>query len=380
MKLRFSKLTPILLVAASVIAVFALMEIGIRVYEVIVGSSEEYEWEAASRWRGIHRMSEHETLLYELVPDAEATIDYGSMGTVNYTISSAGLRNRDVAVHKPEGAIRILVIGDSVTFGYYVPEESTFVARAERNLVDRGILVDVLNGGVGGYNTYNQVEWLKTYGLSLEPDLVVLAFCPNDVDNPYYHFAWHTMDRLGDLPDAMIPDPAMRTREPDSSENVWGILGKRSKFLSLFIKRIGILRVSFAAKKARQSPDSDSYAEVLPYGECLRELCNPGSPRVQWLRLQFGAIDSVASVNDFDWMILALPLSYQWSDGPGRCAQKTVSTLASEYGVPCLDPLNTPPDRYGELFFDPTHLTPRGHRWIGDVLSESLLKWSAKTR
>ena len=40
----------------------------------------------------------------------------------------------------------------------------------------------VLNAGVEGYNTQNQLAWLRTYGLAFEPDAVVVVFNLNDYD------------------------------------------------------------------------------------------------------------------------------------------------------------------------------------------------------
>jgi hypothetical protein len=39
----------------------------------------------------------------------------------------------------------------------------------------------VINAGMPGYTTYQELEFLKLYGLEMEPDLVVLGFVFNDV-------------------------------------------------------------------------------------------------------------------------------------------------------------------------------------------------------
>ena len=96
--------------------------------------------------------------------------------------NSDGLRNVEEldATHD----MRILAIGDSFTFGPYVPNEDTWPSQLER-LLDASLhpqaTVQVLNAGVAGYTIVDEYYYLKERGLALEPDLVVLAFFPNDI-------------------------------------------------------------------------------------------------------------------------------------------------------------------------------------------------------
>ena len=96
--------------------------------------------------------------------------------------NSDGLRN----VEELDGShdMRILAIGDSFTFGPYVPNEDTWPSQLER-LVNVSLhphaTVQVLNAGVAGYTIVDEYHYLKERGLALEPDLVVLAFFPNDI-------------------------------------------------------------------------------------------------------------------------------------------------------------------------------------------------------
>lgn len=86
-------------------------------------------------------------------------------------IGAHGLREPTRPVAKPEGKRRVLVLGDSFTFGPGVPEEKTFVRRCEA-LLGRPD-VEVLNGGTNGYATGQQYVWLRERGLRFSPDVVV---------------------------------------------------------------------------------------------------------------------------------------------------------------------------------------------------------------
>lgn len=108
---------------------------------------------------------------YEAIPHASAEIN------------NLGMRGPDRTEAKPAGCYRVLVLGDSVAFGLGVGPDETFSTLLEQDLAkaypDRPI--EVLNTGTSGYNTAQELSLLQERGLALEPDLVVLAYCPNDV-------------------------------------------------------------------------------------------------------------------------------------------------------------------------------------------------------
>ncbi len=101
-----------------------------------------------------------------------------------FQINSAGFRDVDHAVVKPEGCFRIVVLGDSITAGVGVEDpEAVFTRRLERlfNAAGESVSVEVINLGVGGYHTLQEAETLRVTGLQYQPDHVVVAFCVNDI-------------------------------------------------------------------------------------------------------------------------------------------------------------------------------------------------------
>jgi lysophospholipase L1-like esterase len=75
-----------------------------------------------------------------------------------------------------------VVIGDSVTFGSGVALGERFSDRLEVLLGERlGREVEVLNFGVGGYDTLQEVATLEDVGLRFQPDLVIVGYCVNDL-------------------------------------------------------------------------------------------------------------------------------------------------------------------------------------------------------
>jgi hypothetical protein len=93
--------------------------------------------------------------------------------------NGAGLRGlREYPLEKPTGERRIVVIGDSFTFGEDVGDEETYCHYLETSLKD----VPVLNFGVHGYGTDQQYLMLKERGFPYRPDLVILGFYVPDID------------------------------------------------------------------------------------------------------------------------------------------------------------------------------------------------------
>lgn len=96
--------------------------------------------------------------------------------------NSLGLRGRDVAPAKPAGVERVLVLGDSFTFGSGVLDDAKiFVSRIEARLsAEPGRAVEVLNAGKPGSLTGDWVRALRRVGPGFAPDVVLIVFFLRD--------------------------------------------------------------------------------------------------------------------------------------------------------------------------------------------------------
>jgi hypothetical protein len=101
---------------------------------------------------------------------------------VNLATNSAGHRDREVAVERQEGVGRIIMLGDSFILGWGVPSDQTVSARLTGMFRDAGMPVDVMNTGVGNYNTVMEVEAFLARDARFKPDMVVLNFDFNDAE------------------------------------------------------------------------------------------------------------------------------------------------------------------------------------------------------
>jgi len=101
-------------------------------------------------------------------------------------INSKGLRDREIPYEKPAGVFRILVLGDSWTFGSGVAGGAAYPKALERLLEARipGRRFEVINAGVSAYGTYHELAFFEKEGLMYSPDLVVLGFfAANDIND-----------------------------------------------------------------------------------------------------------------------------------------------------------------------------------------------------
>jgi hypothetical protein len=99
-------------------------------------------------------------------------------------INSLELRDpREYDLAKKPNTVRILVLGDSVTFGHGSVYEHTYPYLIEQRLKAWRPDVDwqVWNAAVPGYNTSQELAHLLDVGDRFRPDLVVVGFFDNDL-------------------------------------------------------------------------------------------------------------------------------------------------------------------------------------------------------
>ncbi len=98
------------------------------------------------------------------------------------TTNASGFRGPMPARAKPAGALRVIAIGNSSTFGWGVNDDETYPAQLERALraIMPGRPIEVMNAGIPGFTSYQGRRLLADEVLPLAPDFVVLAFGFND--------------------------------------------------------------------------------------------------------------------------------------------------------------------------------------------------------
>lgn len=109
----------------------------------------------------------------------------GSKGSFNsfgfesiVTINSKGFRDAERSYQRDPSKYRIVVLGDSMVWGWGVQQEDMFTALLEKQHQD----LEVINLGVSGYGTDQELILLRQEAVRYNPDLIVVVVMDNDFD------------------------------------------------------------------------------------------------------------------------------------------------------------------------------------------------------
>lgn len=193
--------------ALGVLAALILTEIGLRVRRHVGPAGEAAERAEVARSSSIWRACADPELVYTHRGGA------GSQDGVIRIESHGILRPKEVAVDKPPGVQRVVVMGDSIAAAIALPHEERFATRIERRLTESGRAVEVLNFGVDGYDTLQEAVLLETVAARFGPDLVLVQWCMNDPGRTPTPWAWFreeeepVLEIVGAVAGLLSPDP-----------------------------------------------------------------------------------------------------------------------------------------------------------------------------
>lgn len=206
---------------------------------------------------------------------------YRKEGESFVQINSQGLRDREHAKEKPPDTIRIAVLGDSYAEALQVNVEDAFWKVLERRLAEckafAGKDVEVINFGVSGYGTAQELITLRRHVWQYAPDIVMLTVTTNNdiTDNsralkktdeiPYFIFR----DNQLVLDNSFLLSSAFRLR--DSMLNRTGrLLRDNSRVIQAFhqthvaIKTFLAMRHAAAAKETAKQKQNSSLLATQP--------------------------------------------------------------------------------------------------------------------
>ena len=311
-------------------------------------------------------------------------------------IGPQGLRDDAVAIPKPDDVCRILVLGDSVTFGFGVQRDQAFAHRLEVLFRDQGRKVEVLNAGVNGYSTYNELAFYEHHGREFDPDLVLVAFCLNDVVNPRLH--WSTVDvTVHDVPAGAIPnaeydrlhvEPILQARTRRARQDRWVAWSRLAK--------VGTHRIrTLAGTSGREHyPPCDGKpangAQWLTHltaedSISIEVLMDDSSPEWQWLTSTYRKLSEAVAEDGAKFAVALFPLAYQLDERYPLIPQRRLQQHFDDQGIPCIDLLaSLRRHRQSDTFlldtdkhYDVWHLTPDGHQVAAEQLEKFLVKQGA---
>jgi lysophospholipase L1-like esterase len=297
-----------------------------------------------------------------LVPGTKAVIRNHRLSRrdIQVEINSHGFRDIELAVPRPVDELRILAIGDSITWGDYLQADEVWVERAERKLGQAlpARSVQIVNGGVGDMGLAEEIDLLEERGLALEPQLVLLAFYLNDSRPP-----WGFPAELG--------SPGWLRRHSSIVDAVY-----RAARLRGWVEEHGV----------------DRFAEWVPMVSQGRWRTEPaafeamvGAARFDWgaawdpdswqsVERELDRLEGLARAHRFELAMVAFPVRFQvdaefLDDTP----QRALGEIAARRGIPLLDllqPLRDYPG--GPLYYDQCHPTVLGNAVVGAEVASFL--------
>lgn len=319
------------------------------------------------------RPSDDPDLGYELVPGAD-----GVAFETRIRVNSAGFRDREHAREKPGGTRRLLVLGDSITFGNSLPREERFPEILEELYREEGEPVEVLNLGVAGYDTVQEVAFLEKVGLAFDPDVVLVAYCINDAG----------------VHSASLP--ALRVMER------YGAWIRRSRLLQVLFVRIDARALTRDMESENRDPEFrrtygdriESLAGDTEVGELMRTLrshlgakdLGPAERFLRWhtstdkigrLRWAFRRLARLADERGFRAAVTIVPYLDEGDDPEAfRRAYAVVEHEVEHAGLTFVgvhdDLAEIGLERMRGEGFNPLHPGPEGHRLIAELLHEKL--------
>lgn len=281
-------------------------------------------------------------LRFELRPGALARAE------VEYRINALGLRGPETALEKPPGVRRVAVLGDSIAFGYWVAERDAFPRQLEAMLAGGvGARVEVLDFGVPGYNLDQEIETLRTKAFDFSPDVVVVAFCLNDLEGVFSY-------ELGLVQDRALQGRSLvgRLRE--------GLL-RHSLFFSWIEYRLSELAARRRYVAARNPLEGPLYAEAV-------------SQQKVALDGKLAVLSSLLRQRGVPGLVVVFPvLGARFARYPYRELHQVVLRSAEEAGLAGLDLLSCYSSYdFRELRVDVVHPSPLGHRVAAHAIRDAL--------
>jgi len=225
---------------AALLFSLALIYAGAEAYvSYAVDDGMQFDLEMWRYARYIKRVSANPAIGHEHTPRSSARL----MG-VDVVIDSQGLRDREFDAAPPPGRTRILMLGDSLTFDWGVPGDKTYSKRLEQMLRQSGRDAEVINTGVGNYNTEMEVAYFLERGVKLRPQYVVLNYFINDAEpTPSYDTSLLERHSRAFVYFASRTDMALRQASMASKA------GWQDYYASLYKQGDGLARVAAAIEK-----------------------------------------------------------------------------------------------------------------------------------
>lgn len=275
-----------------------------------------------------------------------------------------GLRNREIST-KASNTYRILYLGDSLVWSSETSNGELYTKVMETNLNNLGTPqnVEIINAGIPGYTTYQELEFLKIYGLDMDPDMVILGFVFNDL---FYKYLSKPTDTT-----ILGREPEVQLHRFDT-QKFPGTLFKRSYIAHRAFFAFEVLRKKMTGQQAFPFEQrTDFYLAWKEFGwRDAERLLKEMKTLLQERNVEFRLV--IYPVSDqTDTAYLDLNRSYV------RYPQTRISGICQELHIVCFDLTEVLEKEGGRVLFrDYLHLNQRGN----DIVAREVTKFLIANR
>jgi len=288
--------------------------------------------------------------------------DLGYRGNPDFgDLNSDGLR--DHSIGPKAGRFRVLQLGDSIAY-YGDNVDDTFVGHMRADLAQRTNLrpVEVINAGIPGYTNYQELLYLKKYGLGFQPDLVAVEFCLNDLHKFLHSFRVEN--------GRILPGSYQFSEEALSNQRSRPSRLADKSYLWVWTKN----NVRTAGKVAAWlANDGFSFDYAVDIGSAWRDQA--------WkdIEIQLGEMSALGRQHRFRVFVAVVPAAAQYDyDYLKRDRdyvlkpQRKLGEICERLGIDFYDLY--PEMNAGLLKEDGIHLTKEGRQLVGQRLADFLIR------
>jgi len=293
--------------------------------------------------------------------------------------NSFGLRSPEVAVPKPAGTYRILLLGDSFTFGFQAADDVLFARKLEQRLRAGGFpSVEVVNAGVLSYCPLLEYLQYRHELHVLEPDLVILNFDMSDVQD-HLEYSRDLVSSPDGVP-LYVTEPSLK------NPPTWRLLSFQwvAKFVTAARRR-----TESAVEGVPFTRDQDRYLWALDNGpEMDKEVQSTLAPIVNLSELlAHNGIPLVLATYPQPWQVSAdatplPPIREQYAIGMNTVhlndrSFRKVEAFATTHGIPFVNATSAfrQAPKPASLFLESDfHFTARRHDLYAEVLADYLVE------
>lgn len=159
----------LLMLALTVLIGLFIAEILMRIF---FPQQETMRWFASDKRYGFFLKKNFYQKYHYINSDFVMEVKTNSWGLRGNEYSLSDLSNPSIK--------KVLLLGDSFVFGQGVNIEDTFGAKLEGLLNKSGKKYMVINAGISGWGTLQEVMYAKDHFDEFQPDIIILTFCQND--------------------------------------------------------------------------------------------------------------------------------------------------------------------------------------------------------